>query len=293
VARGYTSTPIVHVQLGEIRRRQGDLAGARAEFTKALAIDPRSIEAISGLTVLDVKAGKSADAQARLEQALKQQPNSVPLLLLVGRVQAERPDFAAAEQTFRRVLDIDPSNLEVYGLLGHVYRLQGRTDQAIAEFDRLASRQPKPVALQTFIGTLLDSQNRIDDAKKRYEQALTLDQTAPIANNNLAWLIAEHGGNLDLALQMAQTANTRLPDSAPISDTLGWVYYKKGLYSQATDILKETVRKAPSVASYQYHLGLAQAKGGDKRGARQTLDAALALDPKAPQAAEARAALAQ
>ena len=49
-----------------------------------------------------------------------------------------------------------------------------------------------------------------------------------MAANNLAFLYADEGGNLDLALQLAQTAKQHLPNSAEVDDTLGWVYYKKG-----------------------------------------------------------------
>ena len=51
----------------------------------------------------------------------------------------------------------------------------------------------------------------------------------PVAANNLAWMYAETGENLDMALQLAQAAARRLPNIPAIQDTLGWIHHKKGL----------------------------------------------------------------
>jgi tetratricopeptide (TPR) repeat protein len=295
LVRGYPSTSIVHVQLGDLHRKKGDVAAARAAYTRALAIDPLSVEALSGLAAIDVSAGKGADARARVAAALAKRPDSARLVLLAGQIDAQVGDLAAAERAYRRVVELDPANDTVYDLLGRLYQAQGRTEQAIAEFDRLAQRLPKPASVHTFVGTLLESQNRMEEARHRYEQALGIDPHAAIAANNLAYLIAEHGGNLDVALQLAQTAKANLPDSPAVDDTLGWVYYKKGLFDQAVTALKGAVVKEPKVAAFQYHLGLssAKAKNGDVRLARQSLETALKLDPKASEANAARAALSE
>ena len=211
--------------------------------------------------------------------------------MLAGGVYAQLRDYASAEKTLRRALEIDLSNPNLYGMLGAVYRDQGQIDRAIAEFDRLLAKSPRPASVQTVIGTLLQSQQRFDEAKKRYQEALHLDPNTPVAANNLAWLIADRGGDLEVALQLAQTAKAGLPDSPEVADTLGWVLYKKGLFSQAVTALAESVAKKPGVAVFQYHLGLSYAKAGNAKLARESLTAALALDPKAPHAEEARAEL--
>ena len=50
-----------------------------------------------------------------------------------------------------------------------------------------------------------------DEAKVRYQDVLHRDPNAAIAANNLAWLMAQNDENIDLALQFAQTAKTKLP----------------------------------------------------------------------------------
>jgi Flp pilus assembly protein TadD len=147
------------------------------------------------------------------------------------------------------------------------------------------------VFAQTIVGILLDMQHRTGDARKRYEQALQADPHAAVAANNLAWIHAETGGNLDIALQLAQTAKSQLPDRPEVNDTLGWIYHKKGLSSMAVTPLLQSIEKDPKNPTYHYHLGMAYAGNGEKDKARASLQRALSLDANFSGAAEARQAL--
>ena len=98
-------------------------------------------------------------------------------------------------------------------------------------------------------------------------------------------MLAESNGNLDVALQLAQTSRG-LPDDPFVSDTLGWVYYKKNLANLAIPPLRRSIEKAPGNAVVHFHLGLAYAKTGDTASARSSLERALKLQPDFPSAEE-------
>jgi Tfp pilus assembly protein PilF len=187
---------------------------------------------------------------------------------------------------------VAPNNLQAYSLLGQLYLQQRKLDQARDRFEDMAKRQPKPVGPHTMIAMILQMQGKKADAQKRYEKVLEIDPRAPVAANNLAWIYTESGANLDVALQLAQTAKAGLPDSPEVSDTLGWIYYKKDLPGLAIAPLQQALEKDPKNATYHYHLGLAYAKAGDAVKAKATLEPALKLDPNAADAAEAKKVLA-
>lgn len=291
--RNYAPAPVIHVQLGDLYRLQGDITDARSSYQRALASDPSNLAALTGLADLDVSAGKGADARARIEAVLAKQPTSTAHLILLGRVETDVRDYAAAEHTFRRVLQLNTNSLPAYGYLGRVYREQDRIDEAIAAFEKVAQHLEKPAPVHALIGSLLEVQGKRDEAVKRYEKALSIDRSSPIAANNLAWILAERGQNLDVALALAQTAKAELPDSAEVADTLGWIYFKKGLFGEAVNVLQEVVVKEPGVAAYHYHLGFSSAKNGDTTVTVKSLETALKLDPKASEAEEARSTLAR
>jgi tetratricopeptide (TPR) repeat protein len=138
---------------------------------------------------------------------------------------------------------------------------------------------------------IYQAQNKNPEAKGWYEKALAIDPKAPVAANNLAWLTAETGGNLDIALQLAQAAKAGLPDMAEVDDTLGWVYYKKGLPSLAIQSFTSSVQRDPKNASYHYHLGLAYLNNGESDKARKSLQDALTLKLSPRDTADAQKAL--
>ncbi len=62
-----------------------------------------------------------------------------------------------------------------------------------------------------------------------------LGRKIPWRRMTLASVMLQSGGNLDVALSLAQTARRGMPDSPNVADTLGWIYYQKGAYRSAVD----------------------------------------------------------
>ena len=185
----------------------------------------------------------------------------------------------------------DPNSLKAYSLLGQVLVMQRKAAQAREQYEQMAAKNPRDVAAQTMVGMLYEAENNRAEARKRYEQIVNSDPRAAIAANNLAWIYADSDGNLDIALQLAQSAKSQLPDMPEINDTLGWIYYKKNLPALAIPPLQQAVDKDPKNAGYLVHLGLSYAKAGNKDRARTSLNEALRIDPNLPEAAEAKRVL--
>jgi tetratricopeptide (TPR) repeat protein len=105
------------------------------------------------------------------------------------------------------------------------------------------------------------------------------------------------GANLDLALGMAQTAGKGLPNSPAIADTLGWIYYRKGVYPMAVSYLQhaldlEQKNKMPDNPDVHYHLGWAYEKTQQPALARQEFEQVLKTSPNYPATEEIKKELA-
>ena len=177
-------------------------------------------------------------------------------------------------------------------MLAQLYMKQQRLDEARAEFERMVKRDPRAVGPRTMVGVILETQGKRDEARRSYEATVAEMTNAPVAANNLAFMYAEEGKNLDVALQLATSAKQQVPDSAEVDDTLGWVYYKKDLATLAVGPLEESLKKMPDNADILYHLGLTYARIGEKAKAREALERALKLNPRLAGAASARQTLA-
>jgi len=143
------------------------------------------------------------------------------------------------------------------------------------------------------IALMLHSQEKYPEAKQVYQRILAIDPRAVVAANNLAYLYADEGENLDEALSLAQSAKSARPHDADVNDTLGLVYLRRDLPALAKEPLEQSVKAKPRNALYQYHLGLTYLKLGDTAKGRAALERALELEPSFAKAAEVRKALAE
>lgn len=134
------------------------------------------------------------------------------------------------------------------------------------------------------LGGLYESKGDWTEAQNAFEKVLQLKPNDPVASNNLANAILERGGNVDMALSLAQTARLGMPYSPNAADTLGWVYYQKGVYGSAISLFQEALKlqeknKVPDNPNIHYHLGLAYLKTEQPKLAREHLERALKINP--------------
>jgi Tfp pilus assembly protein PilF len=175
--------------------------------------------------------------------------------------------------------------MDAYAMLGRLYMAQNRTDSGA---DQRQAGTKATVGQATMAALMAQVRGNDAEARERYQKILKAHPRAPVAANNLAWIYADSGENLDDALRLARIARTGLPDVAEVSDTLGWVYYKRKQPADAVTAFSESVTKNPKNAIYQYHLGLAHLQAGDTGKARAALARALSLNPKFAGAEEAK-----
>jgi tetratricopeptide (TPR) repeat protein len=283
----------LYALLGRYHVLANALPRARAAWEAALKIDAANAEATAGLVELDLSEGIPGDVRARVDALLAAGEPSRSTLMLAARALAAIGDLAPAEARLREIISAGTDDVEAYQLLAQVLVKQGRLNDALREFEALGKRDAASVPVHTMMGVLLEQAGRPSEARAHYGRALAADPNAGVAANNLAWLMAEGGDNLDTALRLAQTAKARLPDRPEVDDTLGWIYYKKGLTSLAVSSLKQCVAAAPEVAVYRYHLALAYAQQGDRQSARDLMAQAVARDASFAQTETARAWLAE
>jgi tetratricopeptide (TPR) repeat protein len=100
-----------------------------------------------------------------------------------------------------------------------------------------------------------------------------------VARNNLAYLLAAHGGSLDEALDLAKDAQLFLPQLTETTDTLGFVYLMRKDSDNALAAFRTVVLKEPGMATYRNHLGAAIEQKGDRSSASEALKVALRAEP--------------
>jgi tetratricopeptide (TPR) repeat protein len=270
----------------------GKTEAARASYAKVLDVAPNDLEALQGMVVLDLQAGRKKDAVDRVDAAIKRMPASADLYLLGARAHFAAGNFARTEELLKDAIEREPARLAAYGLLGQLYIGQNRLGDAKDRYQDLVKRSPKSVPVNTVLGMILEAQKDLPAAEAQYQKTLNIDPAAAVAANNLAWIYVASNRNLDQALQYAQVAQRSLPDEPHVNDTLGWAYYRKGMFPQAARSLEASLKKDTSDAAVYYHLGMAYSQTGDIEKAKAALQKALSMSKSFEGVEEARKTLA-
>jgi tetratricopeptide (TPR) repeat protein len=282
-----------YVQLGNLRTAQNQPAEAQKAYLHALDLDPNSSDALGGVLNGYLMQKQVDKALAAATAQLAKYPNNAKFHIILGRLLSEKKDFAGAEAEFKRATQLDKNDREALIQLGMAENERGATDQALETFLNAAKANPKESAFLLLAGGIYENKDSWEQAKQMYQKVLELEPDNALASNNLAYVMLQQGGNVDVALAMAQTARRQLPDNPNSADTLGWAYYHKGVYTSAIGLFKEAVKKAPDNATFAYHLGLAYAKNGQAALARQQLDRVSKIKPGSSEAEDLRRTLAQ
>jgi tetratricopeptide (TPR) repeat protein len=265
---------------------QKDYAGARATADQTLSQAPEDTRALSVLVQSYAAQKQLPAALQRVREHAAKQPKSAPVQQFLGQVLAANGDPAGARKAFEAAAAANPGLTGPAIALAEMDANEGKRDEARKRLSTIMAAHPDSLP-----GQLLWAQVEFEDGKSaaaidHFRKALTMNDSNMEALNGLAYLLAE-AGQPDEALKYAQKAKELAPDSPAVADTLGWTYFKKGLYPLAVTNLESAIAKE-GTPRRRYHLAMAYLKAGDPTRGRQTLEAALKSDPKLPEAQMAK-----
>ena len=282
-----------HHWLGSLFARGGKITEAKQEFETALKLSPSFGEPATQLVLMDLSEGRVDPAFARVTKQLEVAPQSGMLHNLLGLVHQTRNDRNAAESAYLQAVKLDPRLVDPHVRLAELYNGTGKFEQALPHADAAVRLDPKNVRALIALGSALQESGNVSRAREVYERTLTFHPRALEAANNLAVLLSEQSGELDNALKYATLAKELAPSDPHVSDTLGWILYKRGAYDQAAKLLRTSAAQRPESPSIQYHWGMTAQRIGDTAGARQALTKAVAATSSFAGKEDARRALTQ
>ena len=225
--------------------------------------------------------------QIMREYALKQ-PKSAAVQQYLGQILAASGDRAGARKAFEAAKAARPGFVEADFSLAQLDAAEGKIDDARKRLSEVVASHPDNITGHLLLAQFERTTGKTPAAIEQYRKVVALDGKDAMAFNALAYLLAE-SKQPDEAMKYAQKAWELAPDNPAVEDTLGWIYYQQGLYPLAVVQLEAATAKQ-GTAVRKYHLAMAYLKAGKPDRGRQTLDAALKMDPKLPEAQAARQA---
>jgi tetratricopeptide (TPR) repeat protein len=281
------NAPDVLFQLGVVNLAQGKYREAHDAFQRTHELNPANSRGLMGLVETEMAENKPDEAIKILQAEAAKSPNRLDIQLALGNTEVRAGRYDLALGYFQRVLDGLDKNTkvrgDVYMRVGETYRRKGDLSNAINALQEGRKFLPdNPIILGT-LAMVLDQAGRYAEAKQVYLATIKLDPNNAVSLNNLAFLMAENNGDLDQALTMAQRAKQLLPNLPEVSDTLGSIYLRKHLSTDAVDIFKDLVTRVPTSSTYHFHLAKAYFQQGDKLRASSQLQLAMKYSPAPPE----------
>jgi tetratricopeptide (TPR) repeat protein len=183
----------------------------------------------------------------------------VDLMLHVGYLYGLRKDYDDAESYFDHASARDPKNSRPYFFKGLVSIW--KEDYAAAEklIRRAISLDDTSEIYYYYLAVVMDRQSKLDLAIESLKNAIKNDPKSARAYNYLGYLYADNNMKIDESLSLVSKALEIDPGNGAYTDSLGWVYFRKGEYKRALEKLLEAekiLRKENNFDSVVYdHIG--------------------------------------
>ncbi|MGJ5817412.1 tetratricopeptide repeat protein [Paludibaculum fermentans] len=271
---------------GHLKEAENSFRALRTRFPS----DPRLTFAIAEVMI---RTNRQTDALKFLQEELAKTPDNKELRLAVANTALRIGQGDVAESEYRQLVDKDPKNPELYMRLGETLRKKGQIQASIEVLKRGQQLSPTNPNANLQLAMTLDLAGMKRESLPLYEAVVKVEPDNPIALNNLAFMYAEDGKDLDQALTYAQRAKSKMPNNEDVADTMAWIYIKKQLNDNAITILKDLTNKQPKNPTYHHHMGVALFQKGNKAAAKQSLQTALSLKPAKDEESKIRELLAK
>ncbi len=251
--------------------------------------------------LVHVEAGRSDAALAEFEQVPQSSPRFVDARTAMGRIWERRKDWQRTTTELKRAIAAAPDNLSLQVYLAGVQQRSGDLPGAVAIMETLIRANPDKADLYYDLGVVYGEAGERDRSLELMHKVLEIEPDNASALNYVGYTWAEHGERLDEAERMIRRAIALKPEDGYITDSLGWLFYQRGLKQEAageSDAARSSFNAARAQLEHAlellekddpvitWHLGDAYRSLARFEDALVTYERALTLEPEEDDAAK-------
>ena len=186
-----------------------------------------------------------------------------------GIIAYQQKDLEHAIRILQDALDTvkQEEKVEIIPYLSSFHEEKGELDAAKTLLETGIEIDPDNTELLFELGVLYDKNGQTDDAIEQMQKVIELDSKHADALNYLGYTYADNGIRLEEAEALIRKALEQKPENGYIIDSLGWVYYQKGMYEKAVEYIEKAARLIPDDPIVLEHLGDVYEKLGEPQKA--------------------------
>ncbi len=269
----------IKMYLGAIALSEGDDSAAIENFKFVTKNANWNVAAWVRLGGLYFDNKKYDEAEVVLSEAILTFKEDFYVNLILGLSLAQQSKHTEAEKYLKKAAMLNPNDITALSAYAFTLNQLKEDDKAIFYLNRALEIEPNDAQL---IGTLAMIYNGIEDYQKSdslYERALELKPDDPLLSNNYSYSFATRNINLDRALKMVKVSIAADSLNTSYLDTIGWVYFMLGNYTEAKINLEKAIKLGGENAVMLDHLADIESKLGNKEKAVELWKKAIELDP--------------
>ena len=282
----YPDNQELRLQYARLLGSEGNYADAQAQFVLLLERDPENTELLSTAALLDFELEYYDEALSRFQQLIALGERLDEAHYYVGRIEMANDRYPEAIAAFASVgpsrefrdakalaaqLLIDtafasdiktffddqrrayPSAAEQLFLL-EADSLRDWSGESLKAYDRGLTAFPQSFSLLYGRAMVHESEGQLGAMEDDLRSILAQDPDHTATLNALGYTLTNHTQRYEEAADLIERALALSPRDPAILDSLGWVYYKLGQYSESEALLREAHNAFPD-PEVAAHLG--------------------------------------
>jgi Flp pilus assembly protein TadD len=265
-----------HFQLAYVYTALKRSDDARAEYERAIVLDPKMPEAYLNLGILLLDRQEYAAAVSPLSKAVDLLPAQSRPRSLLAVAQDRSGDKEAAARSFEGVLHLDPNDLTANHYLGDLDLRRRKPAEAEARFRHALQIQPDAPELLQGLAQSLEAQNKAE-AADAYRKYLAVAPNDAGARARLIHLLVQ-AQEYDAALAELDRADAGKKPSLESLRLRADIQIGQKKFGDAVLTLQQAITLAPRDAQLLAGLGRIHLQMRDFPSAEKELKAALQLD---------------
>jgi len=261
---------------------EGNYAGAIKDDTRALVLDPKNPVAYSNRGNARMMQGDLHAALADYTQAIKLDPHHVRAFINRGNIKNLQKNYGAALEDYSAAIALDPKSAVAFYNRAGAKRSLGDYEGARADYSQAIALNPVDVEAYIDLAVLEMARKNWDAATTDLKKCLDiLPSERQAYPRTYLWVIGVKQGEADKATRdLTHAANA---DLKTFSGTWGWEI-AKFLVGQVDErtflsaaITSQAKENKGQKAKALYFAGLKRALAGDKAGAAQFFQQCLTM----------------
>jgi tetratricopeptide (TPR) repeat protein len=244
---------------------------ARAEFLRILEVHPEALEPRLGLARIGIRLGEYEEATTRFREVLSRDPQNLLALYNLGLLRYRAGDYQETRELLGRLLALKPDHPEAHYTLGLTRQRLGEGKEAEASFRKVVELAPEYTRAHFHLAQILQREGRLEEAREEEKifEKLWDRQAADRAAEGKArdlYLAGEYEG----ALREYDRLVRLQPDSGRFELGRGQCFLKLNRRDEAIAAFEAAVAKDPRLPDAHFHLAvLYQQKGDLERSERE------------------------